>query len=251
MLGVIVGGAALPVGMILLWERMSTVAAIAAPWIGFFCGITVWFVTAYKRSGRIDVASTGDTTNALAGNLASFGVGFIMAVVLSYLFPKKGGDPNASAVTGVAVSQERDQIPRDTGDQLKGSEKTELPLADVSPSPGGNALVDFLESHDVEPMDPILVKKGERIALVANGVFLFGAVILVPFTLFGSEYIYSRSFFTGWVVVSFIWIWVSVLICVVWPVVESLGALRGISVGLWMDIRSFGHAKERRRSETV
>jgi SSS family transporter len=142
-LGVIVGGAALPVGMILLWEPMSTVAAIGAPWIGFCCGITVWFVTAYKRSGTINVASTGDTTNALAGNLASFGVGFIMAVVLSYVFPKKRADPNASAIAGVAVVQdERDQIPRDKGDETKVSEKTDSPLAESSGF--RNELVDFL-----------------------------------------------------------------------------------------------------------
>lgn len=247
-LGVIVGGAALPIGMILLWEPMSTVAAIGAPWIGFCCGIIVWFITAYKRSGTINVATTGDTTNALAGNLASFGVGLISAFVLSYALPKKTPDPNADAIAGVAVSQQ--QIPRDKPDETKTSEKTEVPVAEVSGA--SNELVDFLESHDIEPMDPVLVKKGERLAWIANGIFFFGAVILVPFSLFGSGYLYSRSFFTGWVVVSFIWIWVSVMICVVWPVVESLGALRGISSGLWMDLRSlFGYAKDKRRSETV
>lgn len=246
-LGVIVGGAALPVGMILLWEPMSTVAAIAAPWIGFACGVTVWFVTAYKRSGVIDVASTGDTTNALAGNLASFGVGFIMAVVLSYAFPKKSR-PNPTAIAGVAIV-ESPATPQDKIDQA-GSEKPGVPLADEVPVPR-NELVDYLESNDVEPMDPVLAKKGERIAWVANGIFFFGAVVLVPFTLFGSEYIYSRAFFTGWVVVAFIWIWVSVLICVVWPVVESLGALRGISAGMWVDLRSLVAGANERGSETV
>lgn len=52
-LGVIVGGASLPAGMILLWRPMSTVAAIAAPWTGFACGVVVWFVTAWKRDGAI------------------------------------------------------------------------------------------------------------------------------------------------------------------------------------------------------
>lgn len=246
-LGVIVGGAALPVGMILLWEPMSTVAAIGAPWIGFACGVTVWFVTAYKRSGTIDVASTGDTTNALAGNLASFGVGFIMAVVLSYAFPKKSR-PDSTAITGVAVIESPVNL-QDKIDKA-GSEKQGMPLAEEAPVPR-NELVDYLESNDVEPMDPVLAKKGERIAWVANGIFFFGAVILVPFTLFGTQYIYSRSFFTGWVVVAFIWIWVSVLICVVWPVVESLGALRGISAGLWIDLRSLVTGTNERGSETV
>ncbi|KAK9850291.1 hypothetical protein MYU51_012159 [Penicillium brevicompactum] len=246
-LGVIVGGAALPVGMILLWEPMSTVAAIGAPWIGFACGVTVWFVTAYKRSGTIDVASTGDTTNALAGNLASFGVGFIMAVVLSYAFPKKSR-PDSTAIAGVAVIES----PVNFQEKIDkaGTEKPGMPLAEEAPVPR-NELVDYLESNDVEPMDPVLAKIGERIAWVANGIFFFGAVVLVPFTLFGTQYIYSRSFFTGWVVVAFIWIWVSVLICVVWPVVESLGALRGISAGLWIDLRSLVAGANERGSETV
>ncbi|OGE49586.1 hypothetical protein PENARI_c020G11493 [Penicillium arizonense] len=168
-LGVIVGGAALPVGMILLWEPMSTVAAVAAPWIGFVCGITVWFVTAYKRSGTINVATTGETTNALAGNLASFGVGFIMAVVLTFVFPGKHADPNAQALAGVAVPVKEENPTSETGrataaDKAQSiDEKTTLPPISsevVSPAPTTrNELVDYLESHDVEPMDPVLVKR--------------------------------------------------------------------------------------------
>ncbi|XHG09826.1 hypothetical protein AWENTII_012864 [Aspergillus wentii] len=193
-LGVIVGGASLPVGMILLWKRMSTVAAIAAPWIGFACGLVVWFVTSHKRSGEISVASTGDTTNALAGNLASFGVGFIMAVVLSFVFPKK------------SMPLTRDLSPSPSSPAEKDTDKTTTPTPSSDPQ--------------IPPMDPILAKKGTKISWAANAIFFFGAVILVPFTLFGTEYVYSRPFFTGWVVVSFIWIWVSVVICVVYPVVS-------------------------------
>ncbi|KAF7596928.1 urea active transporter [Aspergillus hancockii] len=80
-LGVIVGGASVPVGLTLLWNR--TVAAIAAPWIGFSCGLVAWFLTTWKRSREISVATTGDVTNAVAGNLTSFGVGFVAAVLLS------------------------------------------------------------------------------------------------------------------------------------------------------------------------
>lgn len=221
-LGVIVGGAALPVGMILLWEPMSTVAAIAAPWIAFICGLICWFVTAWKRSGAITVASTGDTTNAVAGNLASFGMGFIMAVVFTYLFPKKHAPPSVmvAAVSGIPESAGSDQEPS----SQEGKEKEMLKISPDSSevaTPKMNELVEYLNSNHIEPMDPVLARKSERIAWVANGIFFFGAVILVPFTLFGTSYIYSKTFFTGWVVVSFIWIWVSVIICVIYPVVSQ------------------------------
>lgn len=226
-LGVIVGGAALPVGMVLLWKPMSTVAAIGAPWFGFLCGVIVWFITAWKRNGAITVASTGDTTNALAGNIASFGVGFIMAVVLSYAFPKKHTSPDMNAITGIAASTES---PTPTHDQTSPTEEKEKttpePVSDEIMQPqqvptSRNELIDYLESSTIEPMDPKLARKGTRIAIIANIIFFVGAVILVPFTLFGTSYVYSKPFFTGWVVVSFIWIWTSVMICVVYPVVST------------------------------
>jgi len=46
-LAIIVGGASVPVGLILLWKRMSTVAAVGAPWIGMACGLTAWFITTW------------------------------------------------------------------------------------------------------------------------------------------------------------------------------------------------------------
>lgn len=221
-LGVIVGGAALPVGMILLWRPMSTVAAIGAPWVGFLCGAVVWFVTAWKRDGAITVATTGDITNAMAGNLASFGVGCITAVLLTFLFPKKHASPEINAITGIPAQPASgfEQTPspeKEAGDMASKSDK----LVNSTPA-ARNELADYLEANNMEPMDPVLAKKGERIAWIANGIFFFGAVILVPFTLFGTSYVYSKSFFTGWVVVSFIWVWTSVMICVVYPVVSDL-----------------------------
>lgn len=280
-LGVIVGGAALPVGMTLLWKPMSTVAAIGAPWIGFLCGVIAWFITAWKRNGTISVASTGDTTNALAGNVTSFGVGFIMAVVLSYAFPKKDASPDMNAITGIAASIESPTLTQERRPSTaeKEKEKVTNPVSDEmlksqSLPASRNGLVDYLESSTIEPIDPELARKGTRIAVVANAIFFFGAVILVPFTLFGTSYVYSKPFFTGWVVVSFIWIWTSVIICVVYPVVseyhqplysvfrvnigdpsttrllafqvESMGALRSIVGGLWGDMKAvLGRRKEK------
>ncbi|BDD57786.1 urea active transporter [Monascus purpureus] len=252
-LGVLVGGAALSVGLILLWDRMSTVATVVAPWVGLGCGLIAWFITAWKRSNVIDISTTGDTTNALAGDVTSFGTGAVTAVILSYVFPGKRNSSNlghveqTSTVSGVSV-----QEPELQSKQVTTTEEKDATLsppdaaryqAELQPKQAklvstGNELVDYLESKQIEPMDADLAKKSERLAMVANAVFFFIAVILVPFTLFGTKYIFSKPFFTGWVVVSFIWVWVSMIICVVYPVVESAGALRDISRGVWMDLRS-------------
>lgn len=57
-LGVMVGGASVPNGLVLLWPRMSTLATILAPWMGLCFGMIAWFVTTSKRSGVISVLTT-------------------------------------------------------------------------------------------------------------------------------------------------------------------------------------------------
>ena len=253
-LGTIVGGAALPVGLVLLWPRMSTVATIASPWIGMGCGFIGWFITTWKRSGPITVTTTGDTMNALAGNAISFGMGILLAVVLSFIFPGRKGNfndvegepetyetiiPDVDGGQQVAQSEGKEErtitaeeknnsttpeiVPeekQDAGvhDQDTGEAEVTMPQKKLVST--GNDVVDFLESKQMEPMDMGLARKSERLAQMANLVYFLIAVILVPFTLFGTGYIFSKPFFTGWVVVAFLWIWVSMCICVIYPVVR-------------------------------
>lgn len=270
-LAIIVGGASIPVGLILLWKRMSTVAAIGAPWIGLVCGLIAWFVTTWKRNGEITVASTGDTTNAVAGNITSWGVGFLMSGVLTLAFPAKYSSSDlrhierSNKIQGIAIvspghttaaetSPPSDSPPTtDTKLEPEKSSPTTPPAAPPVPEaivPTGNDVVDFLESKQIEPMDQAAVRKSERLAVGANIVFFLVAIILVPFTLFGTGYVFNQSFFTGWVVVSFIWVWTSMVICVIYPVVESAGALRELSLGILADLKALrGGKREKGRRE--
>ncbi|TKX24187.1 urea active transporter [Elsinoe australis] len=252
-LGIIVGGASVPVGLVLLWERMSTVATIASPYISLTLGLISWFVTTSKRSGEITVLSTGDVRNAVAGNITSWGSGALLAVVLTLLFPKKHsnhsvGADNAS-ITGIAIvtpdgsaSASPKENKRDEESVLQSADERtkDEPTSDPAPESmarTGNEMVDFLEAKQIQPLDPILVRKAERLAIGANWVFFFVAIIMVPFTLFGTGYVFNRAFFKGWVVMSFLWVWCSMIICVIWPIVESRGALWDIGRGVARDFR--------------
>lgn len=247
-LGIIVGGASIPSGLMLLWPRVSTTAVQFAPWFGLSFGLTAWFVTTSKRSGSITVLTTGNPINAVAGNIASSAGGAIVAVVLTLLFPKKftTNDPEHVArnnkINGILPPAEKElhTTSSPTGTS-KEPHSTAVPETLV---PTGNEVVDFLEAKQIEPMDPELVRKGERLATIAIAFFFVVAIVLVPFTFFGTQYIFSKAAFTGWIVVSFIWVWVSMIICVVWPVVESMGALRDITKGIMTDLTGKGGARK-------
>lgn len=254
-LGIIVGGASIPVGLVLLWSRMSTIAVLFSPWIGFFSGLIAWFVVTKLRSGSISVETTGDATNAVAGNVTSWGTGFLMAVILSLLFPGKFEGSNeehiarANKINGTSTSPTIEGTPQTTtppNGQTQIAEKDgispdpekvgrdELPS---NPTPDkiistGNEIVDFLETSHITPMDPAEVKKATHLAVGFNILFLAVAILFVPFLLFGGEWVFSRNAFVGWCVVSFLWVWCSMLICVVWPVVESWGTIWRIVRGV-------------------
>ncbi|GFG26543.1 uncharacterized transporter C460.05 [Aspergillus udagawae] len=101
-LTVIVGRAAVPVGPILLWGRMSTVATIVAPWLGFVCGIVV-----------------------------------------------------APGIEGVSPGSQEDTV--QPSKAVDGYEE-------ATPAPAKDEIVEFLQDKQIEPMDPTLVRKAERLA---------------------------------------------------------------------------------------
>lgn len=224
-LGVIVGGASVPVGLILLWDRMSTVAVLFSPWIGFFFGLTAWFVVTKLRSGAINVATTGDATNAVAGNITSSVTGVLMAFILSFLFPGKFESTDeahiqrANKINGISTSITETPTPTNepevgvVGDSQEKKERDEKGDIEKAPSNSptpetlvktGNDIVDFLEASHIEPMDPAEMKRATRLAIGFNVLFLCIAILFVPFLLFGGEWIFSQNAFVGWCVMSFL-----------------------------------------------
>ena len=242
-LGVIVGGASVPVGLVLLWPSgMSTVSAIASPWIGLAFGLIAWFVTTKLRSGQISVLSTGEPTNAVAGNIASWAGGAVVCVVLSLVFPKKKipDEEGMNSIMGVAVLEKESGESTPPAEQ-KGidHEKVSEKESSVQPEalvPTSNPIVDFLEASHIEPMDPAEVKRSTRLAVGFNLLFTIVAILVVPFSFFGDGFVFGRKAFTGWVVVSFMWVWTSMVICVLWPLWESRRALLEIARGVWTDV---------------
>jgi hypothetical protein len=203
----------------------------------------------HLRSGVIDVSTTGDATNAVAGNITSWGAGFLSSIVISLLVPGKFESVDeehvarANKINGISPTQTPGvhsppiQASQSISDE-KENGKAE-PQSDPKPDTlvrTGNEIVDFLEASHIEPMDPADVKRATRLAVIFNILFLVVAILFVPFLLFGGEWIFPRSMFVGWCVVSFIWVWCSMVICVIWPVVESRSTIWRIMKGLVRDM---------------
>lgn len=248
-LGVIVGGAALPVGLVLLWPRMSTAAAIYSPILAFFAGLTAWLLVTYLRSGEITITSTGNVTNAMAGNLVSLGTGVMLAVIFTFVFPQQAQFTDEQSIArmdkinGKAVSSTTSTCKEPTSPTEK---RGSIPSGPDDISPTHILPDDLITTHEIMPLSPAEIEKATRLAIYFNLIFLLIAILLVPFTFFGTEWVFTRDGFTGYCVVSFIWVWISMGICVVWPVLESWVSVRMIFRGIWSDLRGRQRGRKER-----
>ncbi|KAH8898410.1 urea active transporter 1 [Thozetella sp. PMI_491] len=233
--GVIIGGGGIPLGLILLWpSRMSTVGAIAAPLISMPLGITTWLVTTRLRSGEISVMATGDLTNALAGSATTCGLGAVVAVVFSLIFPYKyhSTDPSHLARPSVELAIE------DKSKDGSGQQRAPRESAPESATATGNEIVDFLVNNNIEPLNLELYHKARRLAISACAVFFVFAMVLFPFTFYGTGFIFTEAALTGWVVISLIWVFFSAAACIIWPLAESYDDLKGMVQMLIKDTTS-------------
>ncbi|KAF2497759.1 solute symporter family transporter [Lophium mytilinum] len=252
-LACLLGGGALPMAFIVLWDGTSTFAAIVSPIVGLCSGLISWMVCTKVRSGSITIATTGDVYNSLTGDCVSLGMGLVCIVVLSLLVPdKKSVVLETIDGQDVPDSEEAQQstgsgnLPHDK----KGSMDEKAVEATTTADPRAEPHK-VLKSSMAEAIKPVLeepavpmcaltpeeVRSQKRLALIALIVGTLGFMIILPFTLYGTGYVFSRGFFTGYVVIAFIWAWASFLICVILPLWESRVDMLYVFGAMWRDAR--------------
>jgi hypothetical protein len=95
-MGVILGSAVVPIALCITWSQANKWGCIGGAVVGFFSGLIAWLVTTSSLNGGvINVTTSGGNYEMLAGNLASIGVGGIVAVATSLIvsewpFPARG-----------------------------------------------------------------------------------------------------------------------------------------------------------------
>lgn len=61
-----------------------------------------------------------------------------------------------------------------------------------------------------------------------------------PLPMYASKYVFSRSFFSAWIVIAIIWLWATLFIAGFFPIIDGRGQLRQI----WQALRKKGPRSE-------
>ncbi|KAL2812926.1 Sodium:solute symporter family-domain-containing protein [Aspergillus cavernicola] len=208
-MGLLIGGAVFPAAFTILWKGQTQLGAVSGAIGGLVAGLIAWLVEAKVYYGTLSVETTGALYPTLAGNMASVLTGLILTLTISYLKPDNFNWEKTRAIN------------------------TPKPLNSTStpPSPKDPKPPTVLAPRDEEEPErsadstlienPQFLQKTFVLAVTVSAVLSTIMDIIIPIPMFLSHYVFSKPFFTAWVVISFIWVFVAFFLCGILPIVET------------------------------
>ncbi|KAK4554155.1 hypothetical protein LTR86_008682 [Recurvomyces mirabilis] len=242
-MGLLIGGAVFPAALAITWRGQSKAGAISGAICGLVAGLIAWLVTAKQYFGEVTVASTGEEYSTLAGNLAAILTGLIVTVVVSLIRPQnfdwsitrninarppQTGGPITSTHPTNETTTDAIDVPSAVATDVHNDEKEKSDAGTVTPpdeEAEQGSIKDMDADEDME-QHPQKLKRAFFIACVASFVLTFIMDFLIPIPMFLSHYVFSRGFFTAWVIISFCWVFAATGISVILPLVEASGFFR-------------------------
>lgn len=195
-------GAVIPSACTLFWKKQSKYAVTLVPLLSSIASIGTWIGVAYKRSGVVSIASLSDFIPTVAGNMLALLAPVVLTPLITYIKPEdydfeKFKELKQVDDTGFATDIKDGNLP------IKSAvERTE----------------EELQNHEA------IEKQLLNARNIALGLALFIAIsmtILWPIPMYASSYVFSKIFFTGWIVVTFIWAFFGAITITCVPLWES------------------------------
>lgn len=228
-MGLLIGGAVFPAAFAITWKGQTRAGAISGAITGLVAGLIAWLVTAKQYYGTLTVSTTGMEYPTLAGNLAAIMTGLIVSVAVSLIKPvpfdweiTRSINAPSSATTTIQDESSNHDLPRVQDEEKKRRESCHRDLPTVLDEEKQ------MREDNAALEEPSKLKSAFKLAVISSFLLTFIMDFLIPIPMFLSHYIFSRGFFTAWVIISFIWVFCSAAISIILPIVEALGFFRGL-----------------------
>lgn len=220
-MGVMISAAVIPATLTLFWKRQNKFAAAAAPILGLICALVAWTVTCAREfDGVLSIENLGSNSPMLAGNVVALLSPLVFVPVLTFAF----GADDYNWASMAAIEQADD-------DKTSGTEGGELESGNDRPA---FAVV-------APEQDMAKLHRASRIAKWLTCLMSISFLVLWPMPMYGSGYVFSKPFFTGWVTVGMIWIFASTAAVGVFPLWEGRYSILRVTKGmLGMKTKSSG-----------
>ncbi|OBT42415.1 hypothetical protein VE00_06029 [Pseudogymnoascus sp. WSF 3629] len=194
MLGVITCPGIFPTVFTLLWKHQSRAAVIISPILGMLTGIGVWLGSSYALYGAVTIETTGFALPCVYGTVASAFSPLPYSLIITVFNPQNY--------------------------DWEDFKKEKLAFAATPSTTNTSSSSTEVEKLD-EPVSQAVMRRWAYIAALFSAATFLGHWVLWPLPMYASKYIFSKSFFTAWVVVAIIWVWGTLLVAGFYPIVDG------------------------------
>lgn len=210
-MGVMISAAVIPAALTLLWTRQNWIAAAFSPVLGLICALIAWTVTCAREfDGVLSIDNLGSNSPMLAGNVVALLSPLVFVPILTFVF---GADRyNWASMAAIKQASDTDSSAPASGDE-SAIPPTEIPV--------------------MPEQDRAKLNKASKIAKGMTVAMTISLLVLWPLPMYGSGYIFSKPFFTGWVVVGIIWLCCSSVAVGLYPLWEGRGSIVRVMRGLF------------------
>ncbi|KAI2926489.1 hypothetical protein CBS147320_5913 [Aspergillus niger] len=206
----------IPLGLTLFWSRQTRLAAILSPVLGFFTGLAIWLATAKSMYGAVNMTTTGEELPALYGAIGSFFSPALYSVVISLYRPYTFDWREFLRI------ELADEAP--TRATPAATQETKVEGVYISTDASPTSTPSRLSLDDVRhPFTEDTLRKLHRWSWIAWAMFV--VLVLITFVLWPMplyrDYIFTKSFFSGWTTVAIIWQFCAFFAVVVYPLYDG------------------------------
>ncbi|KAJ9623742.1 hypothetical protein H2204_011144 [Knufia peltigerae] len=201
-LGVVTCPGIVPTVLTVLWKGQTKTAAIVSQILGMMTGFAVWLGATKALYGVVNVTTSGSQLSCMYGVIASFVSPAIYTVAISLIKPASFDWNKFFQVELITDDLNAEEIEANKRAQM---------------------------------LSPAMIKKMKKMSKFASfaGVAMFvGVWIIWPYAMYGSRYVFSKKFFTGWIVVCIIYAFFTFFLVTFYPLWDGRHQLKIIVLGL-------------------
>ncbi|KAF8488082.1 Na+/solute symporter [Gautieria morchelliformis] len=242
--GVILAPAVIPIGLTITWSKLNRVALFAGTFSGFACGMSAWIVGCLKIYGQINIPNLALPYSAVCSELASVLVSGVVTIGISLAYPANYDFEGTRAMT--LIDPVHPEIPQDL-------EKRKVVLKRESENipPSSDASTELPAVQINAGASPEELRRVFRRAMWPSVILAVIVVVVVPFPMFLSHYVFSHTFFRFWIACTMIWVLCAGIFCIILPIWESRADISTIIVGCLAYLRSKDSESSKKTEESM
>ncbi|RCK56376.1 Urea active transporter [Candida viswanathii] len=230
MMGVIIGGAVLSSALTILSKKQNWHAATFTPIISTALAIMSWLVCTKKQEGSVTYLNTFMDDPMLTGNCVALLSPLVIIPILTFAFKPQNFDWKLLDLRITRVDED-EELAEALG-EVEDPENLSPVKSQISVI--ASQLVESERENYAQ--ERATLKKAFKLCVIVCVTITICLLVLFPMPMYGTGYVFSKPFFTGWVAVFFIWLWYSAFQVIVFPIYEGRHELYHTFRGIYWDL---------------